>query len=145
MNQPHQTIMIRTTVRLLVPLAQIYALYVVFHGHYSPGGGFQGGTVLAASYILIALGLGSEELERRFSEHSLAVLAALGVAIFAGTGALSFAYGANFLDYGALEFLSDKIPYRRSLGILLVEIGVAVTVASGLLLIFLRLADREEA
>lgn len=146
MNQPHQTVMIRTTVRLLVPVAQLYALYVIFHGHYSPGGGFQGGTVLAATYILIALALGSEELERRFSEHTLAIMAGIGVAIFAGVGALSFTVGgAAFLDYGVLEFLGDQPPYRRSIGILLVEIGVAVTVAAGLLLIFMRLADREEA
>jgi multisubunit Na+/H+ antiporter MnhB subunit len=41
--------------RLVVPFIQLFALYVVFHGHYSPGGGFQGGAMLAASFLLIRL------------------------------------------------------------------------------------------
>lgn len=145
MRQTHHTIVIRTTVRLLVPLVQIYALYVIFHGHYSPGGGFQGGVIIAASYILVALGLGEEELRRRVGEHTLAVLSGVGVAIFAGVGALSLAYDAAFLDYGALTFLAEEVPDRRAMGILLVEVGVALTVACGLLLIFMRLLDRPEA
>lgn len=144
MKQPHQTVVIRTVVRLLVPLVQLYALYVIFHGHYSPGGGFQGGVIIAASFILIGLALGEGELRRRVDEATLVRLAGAGVAIFALVGALSLLYGANFLDYGALAFLSEDVPTRRSLGILLVEVGVALTVASGLLLIFMRLLDRDD-
>ncbi|MGM0574882.1 MAG: Na(+)/H(+) antiporter subunit B [Myxococcota bacterium] len=145
MRTPHQTVVIRTTVRLLVPLVQLYALYVVFHGHYSPGGGFQGGVIIAASYILVALGLGEDEFRRRIRERSLATWSGVGVAVFAGVGALSWLYDASFLDYGALSFLAEDPPDRRAMGILLVEIGVAITVASGLLLIFARLFDRPES
>ena len=145
MNERHDSVMVRVVVRLLASVVQIYALYVIFHGHYSPGGGFQGGVVLAASYILIGLGLGMHELQRHVSEHVLAVLSAAGVAFYALVGALSFLEGGAFLDYAALTFLSDDIASRRSLGILLVEIGVAVTVASVILLIFMRLAGAEEA
>jgi multicomponent Na+:H+ antiporter subunit B len=143
-NRPHPTVMVRVVVRLLAPLVQLYALYVIFHGHYSPGGGFQGGVVLAGSYILVGLGLGREELERRVSEHTLVVLGAAGVAIFALVGAASFLSGAEYLDYASLSLLSDDIPTRRGFGILLVELGVALTVASAIVLIFLRLADHEE-
>lgn len=146
MKLPHQTVVVRTVVRLLVPLVQLYALYVIFHGHYSPGGGFQGGVILAASYILIGLALGGDELRRRVNEPTLVVLASTGVAIFGLVGALSLLYDANFLDYGALALLPGEIADRRALGILLVEIGVALTVASGLLLIFMRLIDdRDDA
>ena len=150
MRERHESVIVRTAVRVLVPLMQIFGLYVLFHGHYSPGGGFQGGVILAASYILIGLGLGRESLIKRAPEPTLAALAGIGVLVYGGTGALAFAYGGNFLDYGKVEvfdlvFAHPSEPLRRSLGILLVEIGVAITVSSVLVLIFLRLTDGEAA
>ena len=144
MNRPHPTVMVRMVVRLLAPLVQLYGLYVIFHGHYSPGGGFQGGVIIASSYILIGIGLGREQLERRVSEHGLAIMAGLGVAIYGLVGAVSLLGGAAFLDYAALVPLSDDVATRRSFGILFVEIGVALTVTAVIVLIFMRLADREE-
>ena len=41
--------------RLISPFIMLFALYVIFHGHYSPGGGFQGGTMLAAAVLLLRL------------------------------------------------------------------------------------------
>ncbi len=137
----HDSVIVRTGVRLLAPLVQLFGLYVIFHGHYSPGGGFQGGVIIAASYILIGLGLGRDRLEEMVSEETLIKLAGLGVLVYAGVGAWSLFYGADYLDYGAITALDDRADMRRSLGILLVELGVAITVSSVLVLMFLRLTD----
>ena len=51
---PHDLI-VKTTCRLIVPFIQIFALYVIAHGHHSPGGGFQGGVILGAALILFAI------------------------------------------------------------------------------------------
>ena len=48
-------LIVTNTVRLIVPVIQIFALYVLAHGHVSPGGGFQGGVAMGASFILVAL------------------------------------------------------------------------------------------
>ena len=48
-------LIVTNTVRLIVPVIQIFAFYVLAHGHVSPGGGFQGGVAMGASFILIAL------------------------------------------------------------------------------------------
>ena len=48
-----ENIIIRTLCRFLIPFIQLFGLYVIAHGHGSPGGGFQGGCILAASFILI--------------------------------------------------------------------------------------------
>ena len=48
-------LIVTNTVRLLVPVIQIFAFYVLAHGHVSPGGGFQGGVLMGASFILVAL------------------------------------------------------------------------------------------
>ncbi|NVM57303.1 MAG: sodium:proton antiporter, partial [Desulfobacterales bacterium] len=50
---PHDLI-IKTVCRLLIPFIQLFALYVIAHGHHSPGGGFQGGVILGASIMLLA-------------------------------------------------------------------------------------------
>ena len=50
-----QSIIVKTLCRLLVPFIQMFGLYVIMHGHSSPGGGFQGGVILASSFILLAL------------------------------------------------------------------------------------------
>jgi len=70
----------------MVPFLQIYSLYVYVHGHTSPGGGFQGGCIMAASFILLAVAYDIKEAKRRFSERLNALFCCLGVFIYAGTG-----------------------------------------------------------
>ena len=38
-------LIIRVSARMMVPFIQLFGLYVIVHGHYSPGGGFQGVTL----------------------------------------------------------------------------------------------------
>ena len=40
----------------MTPFIQLFGLYVIAHGHHSPGGGFQGGVILGTSLILLAMG-----------------------------------------------------------------------------------------
>ncbi|MBI4609165.1 MAG: cation:proton antiporter [Candidatus Rokubacteria bacterium] len=143
MIREHDSVIVRTGARMLVPPIQIFALYVVIHGHGSPGGGFQGGLILAASYILIGLTLGRQELRRRAREGVLLALACLGVLVFALTGVATLALGGALLDYTALPFPGGGTA-ARSLGILVIEIGVAIGVAGTLTLIFCRLAKAGE-
>ena len=77
-------IIIRTIARIFVPFIQIYALYVIMHGHYSPGGGFQGGVILGASIILLLITHGLKETKNIISQKSIAIFSSLGVIIYAG-------------------------------------------------------------
>jgi multicomponent Na+:H+ antiporter subunit B len=140
MIERHDSVIVATFVRLAVPPAQLFGLYVLAHGHYSPGGGFQAGVILAATWMLLALAFGREAIEG-LDESRLLGLGAAGVLLYLVTGAASLAAGAAFLDYGGLPVAAA--PARaRYLGILSVEIGVAVAVAATLLVLFCRLADR---
>jgi len=135
-----------TTCRLLIPVIQLFALYVIAHGHHSPGGGFQGGVILGASFILMALVNGLRATLLRFSEKKALFLSAVGVIIFAGTGLICMLLGGNFLDY---EVLHQILPYTdpvmaRSHAMLIVEIGVAFTVMSIMFLIYAVLSSGGE-
>jgi multicomponent Na+:H+ antiporter subunit B len=139
MIERHASVIVTTFVRGLVPLAQLFAFYVLVHGHESPGGGFQAGVILAASYIVVALGLGPEALARRVDEPRWVALAAAGVLLYAAVGAAGLAGATTFLDYSALPL--DPVR-ARWLGILLIETGVTATVMATLVVIFCRLAAR---
>ena len=79
MKPGERDIIIRTVCRLLVPFVQLFGLYVIMHGHSSPGGGFQGGVIIASSFILLAMGDGYDEVKRRFSLGALTATTSAGV------------------------------------------------------------------
>jgi multicomponent Na+:H+ antiporter subunit B len=130
-------LIIRTAVRLLVPFIQLFGLYVIVHGHYSPGGGFQGGVILGASFILLALAYDLRTSLRFMSERANAILGNAGVLIFTGIAVLCALLGGLFLDYSALDRLISLGPIEwRSLGIFLVEVGVGTAVMSIMVSLF---------
>jgi len=135
-------LIIRTTCRMIIPFIQIFALYVIAHGHHSPGGGFQGGVILGASFVLFAIGFNLRSAIRQMSEKITAFMCALGVFIYAGTGILCMLFKSNFLDYSALAALLGTDPVTaRSHGILIVEIGVGIAVMAVMLMLYYNLAS----
>ena len=135
-------LIIKTGSRLIVPFSQLFALYVIAHGHHSPGGGFQGGVILGASIILFAISHNLRSSISRVSEKHAVLLCGLGVFIYAGTGALCILLGSNYLDYGALSPLFGVDPVTaRSHGILMVEIGVGISVMAVMVLLYYNLAS----
>jgi multicomponent Na+:H+ antiporter subunit B len=136
------SVVIKTSCRLIVPFSQIFALYVIAHGHHSPGGGFQGGVILGASIILFAISHTLRIAILRLSEKLAVLLCALGVFIYAGTGLLCLLFGHNYLDYGGLAPLLRVDPVMaRSIGILIVEIGVGVSVMAVMIHLYFNIAS----
>jgi multicomponent Na+:H+ antiporter subunit B len=135
-------LIVKTTCRLVIPFIQIFALYVIAHGHYSPGGGFQGGVIMGASLVLFAIAFNLRAAIRRMSERVIMLLAALGVGIYAGVGILCMLLEKNYLDYSALAtfFAFDPVN-ARSHGILMVEIGVGIVVMAVMVLLYYILAS----
>jgi len=136
MNERYHNTVVDGVVRLIVPFIQIFALYVISHGHYGPGGGFQGGVILAASMMLLRLALGEEEEHRRFSPTAAAAMASIGILIYAAAGVIPMAFGGEFLDHSHLPIPGLPGPELRSLGILIVETGVGMVVWGSLVIIF---------
>lgn len=135
-------LIIKTTCRLIIPSIQLFALYVIAHGHHSPGGGFQGGVILGASFILLAISNDLRSTVRRLSERTSAIMASAGVLIYVGTGLLCLLLGAVFLDYGALSpVLRSGAVMARSHGILMVEIGVGLAVMAVMIWLYYNISS----
>jgi len=133
------------TARFLIPPAQLFALYVVAHGHHSPGGGFQGGVILGATFIILALSRELPYALKIINPVRMIQLATAGVLIYSGVGLACLLLGNNFLDYSVLEkVLPMSAVEARSFSMLLVEIGVAFTVSSVMFAIFAHLSTNGE-
>ena len=133
------SVILRIVSKFMIPVIVLFALYVQFHGELGPGGGFQAGVILAAALILHMLVFGLDETRRIAPPEVLRILSALGVLIYGGTGVLTLLLGAEFLNYNVLG--STPVGGQH-LGIFLIEVGVATTVASTLLLLSFVFAAR---
>lgn len=120
---------------IVAPFILLFGMYIIVHGHYSPGGGFQGGTMLAASVILLRLVLGNEIGQLQFKSTWGTPLGSLGVLIYFGTGLAAVFFGGAFLNYHFLPVVREA-SLKRSFGILFVEVGVGLAVMAILIAIY---------
>jgi len=125
-------------------IIQVFALYVIFHGHYSPGGGFQGGALLAAAIIILRITQLPETGQREFPSSLSLPLGSIGVLIYLGVGLIDLLRGGNFLQYEYTPFLGSDPAKAHYWAILLVEVGIAMAVMALLVGIFDRLVKRTD-
>lgn len=133
-------LLLRVITKLLVGPIILFALYVQFHGDYSPGGGFQAGVIFAVAFILFGIVFGLEKVKQVFPPWLVHKLAAFGVLLYAGTGLYSLMLGSTYLNYSA--FTPDHPEHGQHWGILVVELGVGITVAAVMVAIYYAFAAR---
>jgi len=142
MNKEFGSIILSTAYRFFIPFILIYGVYVLMHGEYSPGGGFQAGALLGIAVVLDKLVRGDRAVFN-ISGGIAIILAGIGTFIYALIGVLSMVFKGNFLDYGVFP-LAMKESERHAMGILGIEIGVTICVMATIIVIFNALTRREE-
>ena len=133
--------LLRMTTRLMLAPIMVFALYVQFHGDFGPGGGFQAGVIFAAAIILYGLVFGIKSAKEAIPELSLRIAAAMGVLLYGSVGIVTMFLGGRYLEYGVLAH--DPV-HGQHYGIIFVELGVGIAVASVMILIFYAFASRGE-
>ncbi len=128
MIRQHDSIIVQTLGRFIIPVVQIFGLYVLFFGQYGPGGGFVGGVILGAGMVLSVLIFGHDASRSEIAKKILHG-DGIGMLIYAGVGGLCMIGGGEFLNYANLEIPGLETAARRSLGIVLTQVGVAIDVA----------------
>jgi multicomponent Na+:H+ antiporter subunit B len=76
------TKIVRTVANQLILFIVIFGLYVIVHGHITPGGGFQGGAVIVSGVVMLLVAFSSEELKKSLRERVLTVVESSGALIF---------------------------------------------------------------
>ena len=127
------TIIVKTITRLTVGLILLYGIYILSHGHISPGGGFAGGVIIALSFIHLMLAFGKETALERLSKAAASFFESIGAIMFITIAILGFAGGYFFLN-----FVSKGEPFKLfSAGIIpLCNIAISLKVGAGLFAIF---------
>lgn len=134
-------LVLQIVTKLTIPFILLYALYVQFHGDFGPGGGFQAGVVFASAIFLYAMSYGLQATRKFINPSFIRFIAAVGVLLYGSVGVVSMLNGGNFLDYSVL---ADDPIAGQHLGILGIELGVGLTVASIMMVIFLNFSARKE-
>jgi len=99
------SLIVRTGSKVLFPLIVLLGVYIFLHGHLSPGGGFQGGAVIASGFLLLYLAWPSQPAGRK----TFSVIESLSGLAFVAVGIFGIIYGvgflANFLPLGTRNAL----------------------------------------
>ena len=130
------SLIVKTITRLTVGLILLYGIYIVLHGHVSPGGGFAGGVIMALSFIHLMLAFGKETVLKKLNENRASIFESLGAIMFISIAILGFLGGYFFLN-----LLKKGEPFRLfSAGIIpLCNIAISFKVGAGLFSIFVAL------
>jgi multicomponent Na+:H+ antiporter subunit B len=127
------TLIVKTITRLTVGLILLYGIYILSHGHVSPGGGFAGGVIVALSFIHIMLAYGKELAFSRLSKAAASFFESIGAIMFITIAILGFTGGYFFFN-----FMNKGEPFKLfSAGIIpLCNIAISLKVGAGLFTIF---------
>ncbi|UCD05226.1 MAG: hypothetical protein JSV98_08925 [candidate division WOR-3 bacterium] len=132
------SLIVRTITTVMIGFIFVYGIYIILHGHLTPGGGFAGGVIVAGAFILRILAFGSEPGGEKKSEIRASIFESVGALLFIGIALAGMVVAGTFF----LNFLPKGIAFNLySAGIIpFCNIAIGIKVGAGLFSIFLALA-----
>lgn len=141
------TKIVRTTADLFFPFCLVFGLYVVVHGHLTPGGGFQGGAVMATGTALLLVARSYDDVTGRIRKGAMKACEAAGLLIFLCAGFSGLFAGRPFMAnwmaqtgglFGTVVAHGPNPGDLNTAGLLpLLNLGVGIEVLGGLTVILL--------
>ena len=131
------TKIVKTIARLIAGFIFLYGIYIILHGHLTPGGGFAGGVIIAGSFCLLVLAEGAQETKAELMKARASLSESMGIFLFWLVGLNGLLAGGYFL----WNFLGKGQPFKLfSAGIIpLCNIAIGIEVAAALFAIFITL------
>jgi energy-converting hydrogenase B subunit I len=94
---------VREAANLLFPFILVFGFYIVLHGHLTPGGGFQGGAVIATGFVLLFVAYSYEQISKRIGVGALHNTETLGLLLFIVTALIAIGFGVTFFTNWMLD------------------------------------------
>ena len=116
------SLVLYTGCMLLFPLILVFGSYIFIYGHLTPGGGFQGGAVIASGFLLIYLGC----REKRISRIASDITESLGGLTFLVIGLLGLVFGSHFLSNFLPKGTANELFSAGVIPIIYIAIGFKV-------------------
>lgn len=126
---------VRTVTLFLVGPTVLFGLYVVSHGQITPGGGFQGGVILASAPLLLYLSSEYDQFRRAVPQRLVEISEAVGASAYILVGGACVALGALFLQNVFPLGQSGSITGGGT--VIGIDLGVGLEVGGGLSLALL--------
>jgi multicomponent Na+:H+ antiporter subunit B len=120
------SLILRTATRVLMPLLLLFAVFLLLRGHNSPGGGFVGGLVVAAAFVLHVFAFGLERTRAALLVDP-ATLFKIGLLVALLSGVQAWIDGDPLLTGHWATFAPIGTPLLFDVGVFLVVIGVVLT------------------
>jgi multicomponent Na+:H+ antiporter subunit B len=132
------TLIVKTVTRISVWLIILYGLYIIFHGHLTPGGGFGGGVIIALALLNVMVAYGRDYTSKWLNIKLLHDIESTTATLFLIMGIFGMAIGGSFL----LNFIYHGTIFRLiSSGIILpLNIIIGIKVGMSLFLVVWMLA-----
>jgi multicomponent Na+:H+ antiporter subunit B len=132
------SLIVKRITRYTVGLIMLFGIYIVLHGHLTPGGGFAGGVIIALSFIHLVLAFGREEAKKSVPEEKMYLGESLGGLMFLGIALFGLLNGIFFLNFFSSK---GQAFHLLSAGIIpLCNIAIGIKVGCGLFAVFMVLS-----
>lgn len=137
------SIIVKKVTQLISGIIFMYGIYIIIHGHLTPGGGFAGGALIAGSFILLILAFGSDFLKLKKEKEGSSITENAAILMVLLLAVMGFLFGtkvffSNYLPQGTIgELLSAGV-------IPLYNIFIGIEVAAAIVTIFLALVIFKE-
>ena len=124
---------LQTAARLLMPLLLLFAIFLMLRGHNQPGGGFVGGLVVAASFVLYSIAFGVDAARRALLVRTSTLLG-IGLLVALVSGLPGVVLGRPFMTsvWTTVALASTEFdigtPLVFDIGVFLAVIGVVLTI-----------------
>jgi len=126
-----QDVIVKCAADKFLPFALVFGIYVILFGTVSPGGGFQGGVIVASACLLLYLGYGVRGAADAINAEVLRVNEAIGACIYVILGVAGILCGCNFaanvfydigavgdlISAGTITFMSYAVGYKVLTGV----------------------------
>jgi len=132
------SLIVKTITNIIIGFIFIFGLYIILHGHLTPGGGFAGGVIIAGVFVLKVLAFGSDVHQTKNASYRTSILESIGGILFVGIAICGLIFAGVFFR----NLLPRGIPLHLASGgiIPFCNIAIGIKVGAGLFSIFLALA-----
>jgi multicomponent Na+:H+ antiporter subunit B len=132
------SLIVKTITDIVIGFIFMYGVYIILHGHLTPGGGFAGGVIVAGAFILAILAFGTDVKSEKRAKITSSIFESFGALLFIGIAFLGLLFTGVFF----LNLLPKGSPFHLlSAGIIpFCNIAIGIKVGAGLFSIFLALA-----
>ena len=126
-----RNVILKCAADLMLPFALIFGIYIILFGTVSPGGGFQGGVIVAAAVLLLYLGYGYKTTAKAINGEVLRINEAIGAILYTVLAACGLFLGVRFcqnvffdngavgdmISAGTITFMSYSVGFKVLTGV----------------------------